>query len=683
MSERISYFPLEGGEDMVTPSLSAKPGRARFTRNYECDTLGRYRRIDGYERFDGRPKPSEASYWVLAFTDGQTLIDAEDVIEGDTSGATAEVLFVEVASGDWGTGDAAGTVVLFNVDGTFIDNEPLLVGVATVAAAGGTALERGADNDTDDQTYLRAAIEATRDDIAALPGSGAVLGVWQYAGTKYAFRNNAAGTAAVMHKATHAGWTPCDLGESLAFDTGTAEFVEGETVTQGGVSAVVRRVVVTSGTWGGGDAKGYFTITGRAGGDFAAGAAAGSVAGVATITAEQAANTFSPDGRFEFANHNFYGHTESKRMYGCDGVNRGFEYDGTYFAWITTGMVEDTPQHLHVHRNHLFFSFSGGSLQHSSLGLPLQWSALTGAAEFGIGDEITGMLSMPQVLAIWSRNSTRLLYGTSVDDWVLQTHSDEAGAIEWTLQKIGQGIYLDDRGLTSLGAVQEFGDFQANVISTFVQPYLKVQRRLVQSSLRVREKNQYRLFFTDKECLTVTFDGARVVGFTRQYYDHLPVCCCAAEDEDGFEELFFGSDDGFVYQLDKGTSFDGEAITAIIRTHFNHLKSPSNKKRFRKLVLELEAPLGVLISVAPDFSYGSEDAQSVMQSFSVQAQGGAWDIDQWENFVWDGPFVGTAEARIDGSGTNIALLLTSESAYDPPHTLQGVIVHYDVRGLKR
>jgi hypothetical protein len=95
------------------------------------------------------------------------------------------------------------------------------------------------------------------------------------------------------------------------------------------------------------------------------------------------------------------------------------------------------------------------------------------------------------------------------------------------------------------------------------------------------------------------------------------------------------------------------------------------------------APRETTISVLPDFSDGVEETQTFSQDFSVQAQGGAWGVDAWETFVWDGPLVGVAEVRIDGSGTNIAVVLVSESIYNPPHTLQGLVVHYDVRGIKR
>ena len=40
----------------------------------------------------------------------------------------------------------------------------------------------------------------------AVPGSGPVRGVWLYNGDVFAWRDNAGGTALVMHKATAGGW---------------------------------------------------------------------------------------------------------------------------------------------------------------------------------------------------------------------------------------------------------------------------------------------------------------------------------------------------------------------------------------------------------------------------------------------------------------------------------------------
>ena len=67
MGQRTQHFPLVGGEDLVTPPISKKPGRLLYSNNYEPGKAGGYARIEGYERFDGRPKPSEASITAFKF----------------------------------------------------------------------------------------------------------------------------------------------------------------------------------------------------------------------------------------------------------------------------------------------------------------------------------------------------------------------------------------------------------------------------------------------------------------------------------------------------------------------------------------------------------------------------------------------------------------------------------------
>jgi len=85
-------------------------------------------------------------------------------------------------------------------------------------------------------------------------------------------------------------------------------------------------------------------------------------------------------------------------------------------------MTTDTPGHIEAHLKYLFLSFPGGSLQHSGIGDPTSWSVITGAGELGIGDEITGLQKTAKsVMAVFSRNSTHLLNGTSPQDWFVST----------------------------------------------------------------------------------------------------------------------------------------------------------------------------------------------------------------------------------------------------------------------
>ncbi len=190
MTQRTFFFPLEGGLDLVTPAQRIKPGRVLGAKNYEPNDEGGYRRIKGYERFDGLPSPSGAEYAILNFDQGTgTELVAGDVIAGGTSGATAEILSIDTNSGTWGV-DAAGEMRIFNVVGTWQDNEAIQISAVTRAQTDGVASARGASTDALDETYQRAAIEARRADINKVPGGDEINGVWLYNGVVYAFREN-------------------------------------------------------------------------------------------------------------------------------------------------------------------------------------------------------------------------------------------------------------------------------------------------------------------------------------------------------------------------------------------------------------------------------------------------------------------------------------------------------------
>ena len=123
---KSKHFAFDGGLNLVDPPLSTPDGMLLGVSNFELRVRGGYRRIDGIERFDGNLLPSEASYWMLDF-------DAGDIAEppigsgihGDASGANGEVGSMILTSGTWAGGDAAGHFILFNVTGTFQDNETI------------------------------------------------------------------------------------------------------------------------------------------------------------------------------------------------------------------------------------------------------------------------------------------------------------------------------------------------------------------------------------------------------------------------------------------------------------------------------------------------------------------------------------------------------------------------------
>lgn len=675
MKWETEYFPLGGGLNLTQPALSIKPGMCIDASNYVPAITGGYERIGGYERFDGRTKPSAASYYLLPANITGTVA-VGNTITGATSGATGVVIALDT-----------NLIVFTKLTGTF-QAENLTVS-GTVQAVSTAAATQDDEGDLSTHvSYRNLAADKYRSDITAVPGSGRVRGVWLYNGTVYAFRNNAGGTACDMYKSTASGWSQVTLGTEVQFTTGGATApAEGATLTQGGVTATIRRVMVRSGTWGGNTAAGTFVITGVAGGNFAAGAATIGAINV-TLSGVQTAITLSPNGRFEFVNYNFGGSSGALRMYGCDGVNKAFEFDGTYFCPIRTGMTTDAPSHIAAHKKHLFLSFSS-SVQHSGVGDPYAWTALAGAAELAVGDTITNLLPLPGVagsaaLGVFAKNSLHVLYGSSSSDWDLQLYSNEAGALAYTAQSMDYVYALDNSGIRQVVPSQAYGNFDAFTLSTLVKPWLIARQGTAISSSIHRAKNQIRFYFSDGYGLAMTISGPNKAAIMPFDYGTNVRVVCSLEDTDGVEKVFFGDDNGYVYQAEIGTSFDGSNIEAWARLAFWHSKSPRVRKRYRRAAIEADIEEYTQIQVSHDCSYGSSDFPlSAIQTRAVIGNGGYWDDMEWDDFTWDAQAISQPEVELGGTGSNISILFRSDSDEYLGHTLQGVLMHYLPRRMER
>lgn len=677
-----SYYPIGGGLDLVTSAITKPPGRCIDAQNYEPDPVNGNRRINGYERFDGRTSPSSASYWVITATITGALA-VGNTITGLTSAATGKVLAI-----------SGSTIVLGRVSGTFQSGEALQVGGTTRATSTSTAAENGATDPEDHVDYRLLAANDRRADIGAVPGSGQIRGGFVYNDVCYVFRDNAGATAGDLYKQTAGGWVQVTFGRELQFTGAVAEVFVGNTITgaTSGATATVVRAMLRTGTWTVSGA-GTLILSGVVG-TFQNGENV-QVGGVTKVVASGAdsAITRAPGGRVEAVEGNFGGTSATKRIYGADGVNKAFEFDGTNYIPIRTGMTTDTPLHVAVHKARLWLSFDA-SLQFSGANQPYSWTVLTGASEIGMGDSITGII--PQVgnssgasLLVAIRNSYAILYGSSSSDFNLVPSGSELGYSAYTMQVIGNDTYgLTANGVQALITTLNYGDFEFASLSVLVQPLLAQKRSqgvTPTASVALKAKNQYRLFFSDNTCLVFGLNGQKVNGILPLNYGRVVRCMWNAVLSTGEEVTYFGSDDGYVYKDNTGTSFDGSAIESWMRLAFNNLQSPQLRKDYRRAVFETTCEGYSSVNVTYDLGYGNPTVEpaAVQQDQTLIGAGGYWDQFTWDAFTWDAGVVTNAQMSIDGTETNINFLAYSSSAKDDPHVFQGVTLLFTPRRLAR
>lgn len=691
------YFPLGGGLNTMQTPMQLKPGELIGVSNYEPRALGGYARLQGFERYDGRTLPSHAPYYLLNFTGGTpaNYPAVGDTVTGATSGATGVVIVTSAPN----VPNTSGYLILWNISGTFQDGEGLRNAAAALfAAASGTAEKNGASDDTLNATYAQAAQAAQRNLIAAVPGSGPIRGVVEYKANVYAFRDNAGATAVVMWKATAAGWSQIPAYPVINFSAGSVQIAQGQTVTgaTSGDTAVVRRVVLSSGSWDAGSAAGYLVLADGApaftnGETLKVGAT-----NVATAASAAAAPALAPGGTYDFTVWNFFGSSGTLCLYGCDGKNNAFEFcdDPQYYAPIRTGMATDTPKHLAQHRGRLWLAYPGGSLQPSAVDDPLDWSALEGAAELGVGFEITGLLGemspsqsafySTATLFVFTEFETFTITGDG-PNWILGPFAPENGASAFSVQRLGQGVFLSERGFQTLLAAQQVGNFSTATISQQIQNNIANIFATAVCSQITRAKSLYRLYRSDGSFVSIGFNGNKSNGITICDLGQAVNCAYTGHWSDESEALLLGGTNGYVYVMDSGTNLDGATLTAFMRTAYHFSKTPSRQKRYRRVQFDVQTGGQATISFAPDYSYGSSAVQpDAGRTLEAVAGGPAeWDVSQWDNFDWDSAGSGMPTFKLEGSGQNVGFVISHSSLYENPHVIQGVTLHESMRRLDR
>jgi hypothetical protein len=626
MSVQPSTFTLTGGLDLVSPPIAIPQGAAVAGCNYIPDDQG-YARIGGYERYDGNPQPSAS----------------ENLIE-------------------------------------------------------------------------RA---ARRANISAVPGVGAVNGVWIFHGNVYAFRDTVGGSGA-MWKDSAAGWVQIQTFKTLAFMSGTAEYPEGAIVAgdTSGATATVRRTVLQYGAYDG-TAMGYLSLSDITG-TFVPGETVTGGGGSAVASATLSDITIEAGGTYRFENYNFYGAVDSQRMYFVNGNGPAFEFDGEFLhpiytsatgvSFAFTDVIDqdlstiitaggdtvslaypfDRPQQIGVFAEHLWLGYESGSVLISSTGEPMEYRAVTGAGEIGIGYPIVGFLANAQAsFVIYCRGRIFCITGTSTTDFVKDSVSSGSGAFPDTMAMLDQPIYLDDGGIRKMSTTQAFGDWKLGTVSFAIAPLLDARLNAGNApvaSCRVKQRTQYRLFWPDGTGLCVYFGrkNAEIMPFK------IPVavsCACSGQTDEtnGKERIFIGGEDGYVYEMEAGPSFDGAPVPAFITFAWNHMGGPRIEKRFFMSEIEVDAPDTLSVGVTYQLEYNrSSQVQPGASTAEIEAGTRAiTEIDNYANLDFTQPVMGKIYADLEGLGTNLAITLYTEATNERAHSLTAMTINFAPQKLKR
>ena len=657
MPDRWQTYAVEFNGGLIT-NLSPlqhganAPGSARVLRNFEPSIEGGYRRIEGFDKYDDNLVPPYGA----------------PVVHGSGQTGTSLVLgniHTEPEDGD--------TFTIAGVSGTYtIDTS----GVSYDATNNRATLTLTTSLDSSPTNAAAVTFTSTTSNYR-------INGIASWEDSVIVSRNNS------IFQTTGSGFTHInvpDYGTVLVdggSQTGTSLVVDGLTAApQAGDVFKIAGVDLV------------YTVTVDA--TVSSGGATLSInPALDSSPADNAAITFlstSRDGtvKFRFARYNFDG---TEKIVMVDGTNAPAIYDDTTFTVLDDAPIDVVgANHVVNFKNQLFFS-KGSNLSFTAPFTDNDFTAASGAGTINVGNAITGLIIFREQLIIFSERRISRLVGSTIADFQLQPVTMDTGCIEEdTIQEVGGDIiFLGPDGLRSLATTDKFGDFSIGVISKPIQTETNrlISQNTSFASVVIREKSQYRILGYNAN---ITTDAARGILATQteqgiQWAELRGIRAYVADSNynASTEVVVFGHDDGYVYQMESGNSFDGANISASFATPFIPVNDPRLRKTFYKMFLYTDPQGSFTANVSLKYDFEEADVIQPATITFNNASGADALAFYGEAEYGTGEYGGTIQRLFDsqliGSGFVVSLVFSSEST-NPPYSLDALTFEYGTYGRR-
>jgi len=322
------------------------------------------------------------------------------------------------------------------------------------------------------------------------------------------------------------------------------------------------------------------------------------------------------------------------------------------------------------------------------------FSAANGAGSINVANEITGLAVFRDQLIVFTTDSIKRITGNTAADFQVSPITDRIGCVNGdTIQEVGGDImYLAPDGIRLLSATDRIGDFGLDIAS---DPIAKDATTFLGStpnfcSVLMREKAQYRIFAyieseqheAAKGLIATKFVSQGASGISWSTTKGIKAFVADSRYTDTAETIAFANTDGYVYELDIGSSFDGLPIEAIYESPYMPLSDPQMRKSFYKMTLYAEPTGSMSLDLNVKYDFGSSTNTGVIQpaTQSVESTGTSVFIFGDSNSVFNTSTYGGEldkiyNTNIIGSGKTIALRIEDNST-NPTFTLDTALLEF-------
>jgi len=387
----------------------------------------------------------------------------------------------------------------------------------------------------------------------------------------------------------------------------------------------------------------------------------------------------------------------------ADGANKlyAFRMEGTgalstrtFFAEEITVTGTESVKHIATHDHHLIAAGVSNNLNtiyYSVYNDPNNFTG-SGAGSVTISDQVVGVKGFREDLIVFAENSIHKLVNINDSSNIrIDPITENVGCLSgYSIQEIaGDLIFLAPDGLRTVAGTARIGDVELGTVSKAIQPILTDLAQNINSytisSVVLREKSQYRLFYTDAVGIKKGIIGTlRPNGFQWSEIRGLEVTeISSGFNENGIEEYYHGSSTGYVYIHDSGDSFDGSNILARFGTPDYDYGDLGTLKTLHYMKISTSAEGVVEPDVQVRFDYGSTSTPQPPNNFDMGVVNppAVFGDAIFATNVFGGEESPMIRVALQGSGHSNNFTIISEDT-KPPYTINGFYIDFIPSGRR-
>jgi len=413
---------------------------------------------------------------------------------------------------------------------------------------------------------------------------------------------------------------------------------------------------------------------------------------LASSPANNAALTFLSTSRENGGKTRFsrYNYTGTEKVAIVDGVNVPALYNGSQFTALNDAPTDVAAAEFVVNfKSHLVFGKSN-VLTFTAPFTDTDFTAANGSGTISVGSAITGLIVFRQQLIIFTESSIFQITGNTIADFQLQPVTTDIGCVDKdTIQEVGGDImFLGPDGLRLLSATDRFNDFNLAVVSKTVQKEVTdfITANTSFTSVVIRNKSQYRILGFNNNIGQANAQGilgtqmAGQGGEGMSWADLRGIRAYVADSRfyQNAETIVFANDDGYLYQMEEGNSFDGSNIQTTFATPYMPINDPRIRKTFYKMFLYTDPQGSVSFDVSLKLDF---DQKNSVQPTKIDFNNATGTVafmgaaTYGSTAVYSSKLKTLFETQIIGSAFVVSLQYTSDSV-DPPFSLDAITLEY-------